>query len=70
MGNKLCAGKSSNVKNEVVVFKRQVASQKLGRYTFDFIPGYREACMEALKAAEQKKGSPPFVLEICYAWTS
>lgn len=42
----------------------------MGKYTFDCAQGYREACMTALQMAEQKKGGPPYVIEIAAEWSS
>ena len=42
----------------------------MGKYTFDCAQSYREACMTALQMAEQKKGGPPYVIEIAAEWSS
>jgi hypothetical protein len=68
MGSNMCSGSSEN--GELVVFERQVSPDKLGKYTWSCIWGYRGACMEALRRAEEKKGSPPFVMEIAQEWSS
>ena len=50
--------------------QRQVATVPLGKYTWSCVWGYRPACKEALRRAELKKGSPPYVVEIYKEWSS
>ena len=69
MGNNFCAGRS-DTGGQFVVFQRQVASDKLGHYTWSCVWGYRGACLEALRRAEEKTGRPPFVLEVSQEWNS
>ena len=53
-----------------LTFTRQIAPEKLGKYTWGCVIGYRGACYEALTRAENAHGRPPYVLEICQHWNS
>ena len=53
-----------------LTFTRQLAQEKLGKYTWGCVYGYRSACYEALVRAENALGRPPYVLEVCHHWNS
>ena len=52
-------------------FERQNAPMPLGKYTWtEPMPGYRAACYDALRAAEESKGRPAYLVEVFNAWNS
>ena len=51
-----------------VIFERQIAERPLGKYTWRAIWGYKNACYEALRRAENEYGRPVYVHEIARSW--
>ena len=53
-----------------ITFTRQIAPEKLGKYTWAPVYGYRSACYDALIRAENALGRPPYILEVAQHWNS
>ena len=47
-----------------------MAPRQVGKYTWTCVWGYRPACKEALRRAEEKLGRPPYTVEIFAEWNS
>ena len=54
MGYVCCSGREGEQGrvDSSIIYKRQVAQEALGQYTFASMWGYKQACYDALRAAE------------------
>ena len=65
-----CADRDDSRVQGITVYKRQVAEEALGAYTFASMWGYKQACYDALRAAEAKYGRPVYAIEVSQNWQS